>query len=345
MANLNQYYGKVDEVWDGRRGVPFNHGGPRTYVRRFLVNVKSKFMASAAVCWHPSLPRPYSSYVSGDGVEYDFSALLVNLSAEQKGSGEKDDWVQWMVTASYSNDLGKMGVPDRTEMPGDPTNPQGTGTGGASNQGGSTTNPEFEVPEREWDWEVSHVAMPTDLDGKPFVNSANQPLTPAPTIEIARPVLVVTRNELTFDVDVATQYAFAVNSDKFFGWEPETIQCLPPRAKTVYRGALEYQRVTYRLRFHGADSGGTWQPQFLDCGTSHIDTRVGSATENQPVPIIVRSAPISHPVLLDGNGQRQIIPAGKVGVAKFIDRRTYNKLPFSWITQKGFTRPPKKRRF
>jgi len=332
MASLNDYYGLVDELPEGRAGTPFNHGGAREYTRKFLVHIKNKEMGPVAVCWHPGLPKRYDFYKSKSGVEYDLTSLCIKKSAVPKNTQQGDDWVQWIVTCEYSSELGKMAAPDDPGDPGDPGKPE---SGDSPKSAGASTNPELEPPELEWDWEIKNEAIPVDLDGQPFINSANQPLSPPPTVEVAFPVLVVTRNELQYDVDVAAEYAYAVNQDVFMGRDAGTVQCMPARAKAVYRGFLQYYRVTYRLRIR--TDGKTWQPEYLDAGTCRLQNTPGAPNQGQPVPIIRFGAPITQPVLLK-QGQPQTPPFKPY----YIRRRVYESKPFKRVFTegKGMTKPP-----
>lgn len=347
MPVLSDFFGTVEEQFTGRNGVPFNHGGERTYVRRFRVMVKYNTLSSMAVCSHPAIPRPYSIYVSGNGVEYDPWALLVNLSAEQESSGGESDWQPWIVTARYSSELGKMGTPDNPGFPGDPL--QANESGAPSNKAGAAGNPELEPPEVEWDWDIVHRAKQYDLDQTPFVNSTGQPLTPAPTFEVAMPVLVVTRSDLSFDIDVAQQYAFAVNDKPFYGYGVDMVLCNPPKAKQIYRGPLQYSRVTYRLRIWVGEPGTTWQPQYIDAGTCRLENTPGAPNQGKPVPIIRGPHAITQPVLLH-NGQEKDPRDPKnikngVLIPDIIKRRTFPRQDLNWIIKKGFVRPPTKKVF
>jgi hypothetical protein len=76
----------------------------------------------------------------------------------------------------------------------------------------------MEPPEVSWDFAEVHRVMhnrmtiPTLDHPEPYaiVNAAGQPFTPAPTYEVAYPILTITRNELQFDRIKASLYAYAV---------------------------------------------------------------------------------------------------------------------------------------
>ena len=329
-------YVKVAPIWSGRTGRPFSASGEREYVQKFRVVVDDVRVAGVAVGAAPGIPRPFSPYIQVDGVEYDLLALCVEIIAEQE---KDDDWQTWVVTCRYSTVMPRGGAPVFAGYP--------TGSGGSHN------NPELTPPELEWDFETAQQAVHRDLDGKPFLNSALSPFTPAPSIEVAFPVLVMTRNEIGFNAAKAVQYAYAVNSDKFLGADPETVLCYPPRARYQFRGALSYWRVTYRLKFntHSYEENksendpaagkttvkDTWQPKYLDAGTMRIDTNPASKFFGRPVQIMRGVAPATTPVLLDGKGNEAPRNDDGTITEHYIKFRTRRKLSFATLIVGGMS--------
>lgn len=354
------YYESVDELDTGRRGTPFNALGDRDYTRKFRVVTRNRYLAPLAVCAAPTIPKPYSAYQSGDGLEYDLLAVCTSLSAEQ----EDGDYCKWIVTATYSTQMPSGGPPDVPGYAAGPGAAMGEGQGSGQNQGsgrGAANNPEDEAPEIEWDFETAQRALPYDLDGLPYFNSARMPLTPAPMIDLAYPVLVYTRNELIFDRDTASKYSYALNSDKFLGADPEGCQCLPPKAKFTFRGTSGYWKITYRFRFNvlrdkqvlfvrdgkfqliqGEDKRilESWQPYFLDCGTMKIQRVNGRPNFDTPIPITKGPRSITNPVALDGRGQEAVPVVANDGtksiIPTFLKYRSYRTLPFVDLFKKGF---------
>jgi hypothetical protein len=330
-ANPAIYYeGPADELFSGRTGSPFNMDGHRDYTRRFRVRTKDKRLSTIAVCSCPGLPLPFSPYQSGNGLEYDLAALMTGMTAAEEND---DDWASWVITATYSTRMPEGGQPTGDGAYGDP----------GSAQGGQN-NPELEPPEFGWDFETLQKALSKDLDKKAYLNSANQPLTPAPLFDIAYPVLTMSRNELAFDDKTATKYAYAINSDVFLGYKPEQAQCLPPSAKRVYRGNIQYWRVNYRIRFSVTLPDGSllsWQPEFLDQGLMQTQNNPAAANVGQPVPIIKYGHPITQPVMLDGSG-RELLPIALVfGIAVmpppvYLTFRNYRKTAFADLFNRGF---------
>lgn len=316
----------VEELPFQRDGTGWNAKGPREYVRKFLVMVTDKTLTAAEVCYAPGIPLPFAPFVSIDGKTHDIAAFNVHTSAAQP---DQKDWQRWIVTCQYSTDMPAAG--------------QGSSSQGTPAQNQGQNNPELEPPEIDWDFEVVQHALPSDLDGKAFLNSARMPFSPTPTFEQAFAVLVYSRNEMVFNRKAAAEYAFAINSDRFLGAAPGQAQCLPPKAHMVTKGQWTYWRVTYRIRFrddedvveflagpnplapgfgpqtiHTKRSPRTWQPQFLDQGLCQLtpipfsspiggSPLLGVVDEDslpkEPVPIRKRNVPISQPVCLDGSGK------------------------------------------
>jgi hypothetical protein len=336
----NPYFESTEETDVGRGGKPFNALGNREYSRIFKVVTRNRFLSTLAVCAAPGIPRPFSAYQSGNGLEYDLLAVLIELSAQQ----DDTDWQRWTVTARYSTEMPSGGAPD---SPGYAAGP-GAAIGddlnnGSGGKGGAANNPEEEPPEIEWDFETTKYAQPFDLDGKAYVNSAGDPFTPAPTIETGHAVLSMTRNETAFNLNTASRYSYALNSDVFLGAAPETCQLMPPKAKYMFRGTLPYYRVSYKFRFNYQKLDGTlqsWQPQLLDQGMMRKQTTAGRPELGKSVPIRRGPNAITSPVLLDGNGQEavdQIILGVNVGkIPNFIKFKAYRLLPFIELFQNGF---------
>lgn len=340
----------VDELRETRDGTPFSADYEGTYVRRFLVvfnnTVDNKFLGSHAACRAPGIPLPFAPYQTADGKEWDLSSLMIRVSAHQQ-IGE--DRYHWIVTCEYSNKVPEGGVPLEV--------------GYGSDTAGAQMEPQKQPPEIEWDFEVVNRAPRKDLRNKAFLNSAAQPFKPSPTFEFGRAVLVMTRNELDFDRKRATRYAFAVNSDKFLGCEPGTVQCMPPRAKQMFRGSIVYWRVSYRLRFGvsapkdtrvgrggqllsgavqaaGLDTEKleTWQPEILDAGLCEINKIAITQNYGKQIPIFRDGIPISQEVLLDGTGS--VLKPDKDGefTPVYLKFYIYRQEPFIPLLDVGLSR-------
>lgn len=320
-------YVSVDPLFSGRDGTPFSSTGERSYTKKWRVVVDDKNMGPIQVTFAPGIALPWTPYVSNNGVEYDLLALLTKLSAAPE---HEDDWQNWIVTGNYTTN--HKGKPDNTNSP--------------ANSSGSQNNPEEEKPEIDWDYEVLNVPMDVDLDEKPLMNSAQVPISPIPTREKAIPVLTYTRNELFFGAENILDWAFTINSDIFLGNPPGRVQCMPPKAKQMFKGGLTYWKVTYKLRFKDTE----WDPiKILDAGLSELAPARGVAQAlivnangaNQnvflqtPVPIYRGGTPITSPVLLDGNG-KQLLPDGKGKIVPVYNKfRSMRRREFASLLLRG----------
>lgn len=337
----------IDQIFSGRTGTPFDAlSAKRTYVQRYRVIVKVNDAAAVLVCSCPGLPIPYAFYFTSNGstYEYDTQAYMVRMRAEQEYA---DDWSSWIVTCDYSTETPPGGKPD------DPGFPDGGDAGGPA-AGGRERNPDQQPPDVRWSFEVKKRVVQYDLDGWPIVNRANQPIVYEE--DVAFPVLNITRNELNFDQDVASEYAFALNADTFLGAEPNTAQILPPDAQMDFLGPLRFWRVSYKIRFTPlyspqqtfvicgkapADAEVTvlrsresWQPLLLNQGT--MRRRLVGTDKGKPVPIIKDSHPINNPILLDNNGQELTPDAAGRLFPRYLEFRTRRSVNFASLFRAGY---------
>lgn len=344
--NQNEDFLLCEEIIDTTDGEPFISGGSRQYTRRWHVIVKKKDFGAGSVCSCDRLPKPYSIYQTFSGKEFDDLAVLVRYHAKRI---DGDEFYHWLVTGTYSTEVPEGGIPTLTNIGIELT--------------GSQAKPWEERPIIEWDWEETTEVPQRDLDGKAYLNSANMPFMPAPSFPTARNVLVLTRNEASFDRVIATKYRYSVNSDTFLGAEPGTVKCLPPRMKQRNRGPLQYYQITYRLVFNlpkmpdpptrtqqqssgsglatigkkvkGTEELQSWQPELLDQGTHQLQKFAGLPFEGEPVPIIKYGSPASQPVLLDGAGRVLKPNADGILVPKYITFRRFPAVPFKPIIERG----------
>jgi len=322
-------YIDLTEIIDTSSGKPFISGGTRQYTRKWNVIVRQKGMGTGAVCSHPNLPKPYASYQSHDGVEFDLLAVLVDYQARRK---VEDEYYHWIVEATYSTEVPEGGIPALTLFGHDAL--------------GSQNSPWLDRPVVEWDWEETTESPARDLDGKPYVNSASMPFMPAPAFPVARQVLLVSRNESAYSRVTAQNYAYAVNSDVFLGADPGTVRSSPVRMKVQNRGPLQYYRTTYRLVFNlpyeplpgeqvPAGKLRSWQPEILDQGTHQLQKIPLVPFYGKPVPIIRYGSPVHHPVLLDGFGRELLPNVDGTFTPQYRKFKRFKSFPFAPIIETG----------
>lgn len=350
MALALQYFiGTARERIESRQGSPFNADGHREYTRVFKVRVNDKRIGVNRVCRAPGIPDPLSPYVMADGGDQDLHARAVRYSAERLDSTES---LEWLVTVQYSTRMPEGGIPLIAGL--------------GINERGFQNQPDLVPAKFRWTTETTTEAPPYDLEGRAFTNSARSPLTPAPTVEIQRPVLTMVRNELRVTREGISVYAGSVNAQPFLGAPARTVKITNIDAEEMEIGDIMYWRVTYKIVFNrpkwkkqlafdfwsgkllpfdpnaeDADLGEEleeWDPQFLDAGLTQRYT-FGPFVD-LPVPIIRNGQQVTTPVLLDGAGLAQV----KVGLGNatganllpvFLKFKTNKRRNFNKLLQKS----------
>lgn len=347
-----KFVGEAEELIESPEATPFSRDGTRTYRKQFRIIANVMNVDPIEACLAPGVPRQWSPYYSFDTRVYDTLALCHTISAKREAS---DDWQAWIVTCEYSTEMPNNEIPSDQQSGNDPSN----------NNTGSNNNPERETPEYEWDAEEEHVAIPHDLEGKVFVNSALQPFKPAPTIRVVSPIFVMTRNENNLAREELSKYAFATNTDNFMGAPPGFCLSYAVKARMQFKGLIRYWRATYRIKFHwsldpdnprlkdvwelvvkpGQLNGnllvkkvfGPFQTKLLDQGISKLkQVNENGVVVQKPVPII----PVhQHPVLLDGAGG-QAVRDPKTGLIPptYLGFTTVKEKPFAKLF-KNFRAP------
>jgi|GEM_PF-5684207 len=277
----------VNEIFAGREGTVFSASGDmhRSYVRKFRVTTTPDNVVTdqdtlddTDIIDNANLPRPYSPYFSNwrqfdriatptrNDVYADLNALAVETSVSRE---QQDDSSSWIVTVRFSTDIGERGPDYRVMFGGTQSN------WNLMNPESPQFRPWLMLPVFEYGYQESTVAKQWDRDGKPFLNTAGSPLTPAPTSEVAYPTLTMNRNEREWTPNIVTDWSYAVNQFTFMGFEPGRVQVLPPTAKVAWHGRLKYYKAVWRFRFKPLelvnvldvpDQIVTWQPLFLNAG-------------------------------------------------------------------------------
>lgn len=324
---------QVEEIFAGRTGVLFQQSFHRDYVRKFRIltkstTVQSDLLDDTDILWDYRVPRPYASFFSNwqnpagaatpegyyPSSKYaDIDALAVQHSVEREFP---DDHSTWILTVNYTTNVGETGPDYRfifggTQLLQNLTNPNSP-----------TFRPWYQMPVIEWQSAESTVARQWDANGKPFLNSATQPFAPAPTVEIAYPVLHITRNEETFTADKFAFWAHAVNDAPFMTYPIDCAQVLPPSVKQLWHGPVKYFRTTWRIRFKPDESVRIWNPTSaayenarvswqmfnLDCGYYQL-TDIALGVPQSVVAITRQGQRVNNqPALLDGKGRA--LPSG-----------------------------------
>lgn len=335
---------KVDELLDTQKGTTFSSTGIRTYTRTFIVVTNDRELGASYVCGADGIPRPFSIYQTNDGREYDLYAVLINYECARQVI---DGHYHWTVVCNYSTEVPEEGIPTPNDAE------IGRVPFGWHNE------PWERAAVIKWDWEETTWTPPADLDGRAFLNSARQPFSPPPSFPIARLVLIVEQNELSYDADLASRYAYAVNSDTFLHAAPGCAQCLPIRSERKNHGPVPYFRNIYRIRFNipkrlevenenplpvlefefpdevdPDENNGlqTFQPMILDQGFGRLQ-QVGPFIE-RAVPIFRPGSSTNAPLLLNGAGQ-ELRPVGGKLKPKYLGFRVFQSQIFAPILTGG----------
>lgn len=169
-------------------------------------------------------------------------------------------------------------------------------------------NPLDQEPEVSWGFAMSNEQIDRDINGKPILNSANQPFDPPITKDKYDLVLRIVRNEESYDRFLAAEYIGAVNNDDFYGYPANTVKCIrfdADRRRTV---DLIYYQVHYefQIRFQKVqDKLYGWTRRIRDEG--YVETKKPENLSDPPdleVNKDIDIIPLGQPVLLDGNGRK-----------------------------------------
>ncbi len=115
-------------------------------------------------------------------------------------------------------------------------------------------------------------------------------------MEIAHRVLTITRNEEDFDPTAEDVYAFTLNQDEIFGYDPGQGRLEPIEAEEAYEGAKRFWKKTYVIKFRTRPFDWHYRP--LDQSLVEPDGSGGLR------PILKDGMAISTPLLFDGNGNK-----------------------------------------
>lgn len=194
-----------------------------------------------------------------------------NISAKME---DDKGWSFWWVEASYTN------------RPVDPNKPDDDGD----------KDPLNDPTEIDWDSGEGVEVIKKDLDDKPILNSAKDRFDEDAEQEVARPVLVITKNFATFEGKTAFDYVNTVNKSEFQGAEPGTLRLRKIRARKQIRNTTKYWSVTFEFAY---DPNG-WQLEILDRGYYTLSQLSGQYVK-KPIKD-GNGEDVKKPQLLDGNG-------------------------------------------
>lgn len=240
------------KAWTGSR----DHHYKRTYSRQLIVHTDSKFDGPAIILACQWVPQPGDVYATG--YDRDNGARVKNVSCRIVDN----DNTTWLVTVEYSSEVEE-----------------------------SPENPLLREPEVSWEFQQFQKPAERDVNGNTITNSAGDPFDPAPEVDDSRPVLVVVKNEATFNEARAIQYQDAVNTDQFRGFEPNQAKIQSITGRKMEENNVEFWQVTYTVHFRREG----WNLEILDRGYNEAGgTPIFDEKGQKP----------SQPPLLNGSGQK-----------------------------------------
>lgn len=249
---------EVSEVY--QRSGTQNQDWKRTYSRQWQVITNNH--ADGPVTVRESVPVRIGN-VFECGNDVDLGAYCTSINA----SCTAVDGLQWEVTAEY-------GPYDANVAP---------------------ANPVERPIEISWGFDQFQRVAERDANDDPIVNSAGEPFDPPVMIDDSRSVLTITRNESTYNDELAADFKDSINLDVFWGKAPGTVKVMMISAQLKRDQDIGwYWVVTYQFQ---VDKNG-WKRPLVDIGMRQLSVS-GTAYE----PILINGVPISAPALLNGEGR------------------------------------------
>ncbi|SIO60126.1 hypothetical protein SAMN05444166_6276 [Singulisphaera sp. GP187] len=123
-------------------------------------------------------------------------------------------------------------------------------------------------PQVSWDEEQYQEAITEDVNGKPIVNSAGDPFDPPVMKDRSRPILVLIRNEPSYDPALAHSFQDKINSTPFFGADPEYVKVKKITPQRAFNPDIGwYWVVTYNFVFNDKP----WKSRVPNLGFRRLD--------------------------------------------------------------------------
>jgi len=243
----------VRGIRPGDREGDVNQKGERQYTVTYLVQTDDKNDGPQTARTAYGIPAIGDVYQPGN--DYDAGAVVVS-----KRAIETESPVDWEVEVTYSTDTN--GKPDEA-MDDNPLNKPADVTYGF--QARRILIPGYyNAP--------GSVSDSADLD-LGVVAPNGELFDPQPEMEIAEPVLSISKNMATINGATMMALANCVNISPFFGAMHRQLKMNAPQAQRMYHETIGlYWAVTFQMAY----KFDTWDVQILNQGTYHLDA--GSPT-------------------------------------------------------------------
>ena len=296
----------------------------RIYRRRFLVTTVTNQVGplvvreAAKLQFGVAIGNYYSLGTIEPWAEYDMMSICTSIVA----SAASDDGMGWHIDVTY-----------------EPVEPAKVA---------EWQNP-LSAP-LEWSVDGSHfekildLAVPIDGDeiypnGKPVLNSAQDPFDPPVTRDDARSVITIRGNVpdwdpvagTGFNANLAATYRNTTNKYTWLNFIPQSVRIETLSAQSQWHPSLcdptttppklgYFWQITLGLQI---DTETLWQKKVLDAGY-----RTWDATSHVHHPILIDGVPATAPVPLDGKGQMAVADSNGVIQGTYLLFAAYKQLDF-----------------
>jgi hypothetical protein len=284
--------------------------GFTTYTQKWQVFTDARSDGPKTVKAYPDLPKRGDNYSIPGGESAEFAAFTgrtVDLASEE------ETLKKWWVTVTFSDNPGEGSDKDPEQPPGDP---------------------ELEPAVLETYAVKGKQALLYDLDGQMIASSAGEPYDPVQERDDTNYMLRISRNQSSVDPAFYALYRDAINSDPFFGCEPETVKVETPGAiQKLYAGGRKYYRVTWEFSIRSGEveflgNKDNWRLWIVDYGMYAL---VGDAPNKKLVALKdLEGKPLTAPRLLNNGGV--VNPVGDPPQIRLLTAggyKIYRPLPFS----------------
>jgi len=224
-----------------------------------------------AVRAHANCPRRGDTYSFYGESDASLVCTNVNIAVKPDSFGLDRSKV-YTIVATYSNTVPSGGLGEDEEDPLD------------------------DPPTYEFSFNKYQVPIAEDRDGNAVRNGADEQFDPLPLVDENRPIVIVTRNEASFNPGVAVEYQDTVNESSWAGVDAGVAKINAISARQATRGEVTYWVVNYEIEFRWQG----WNPtKILAQGYRYRLNETGPA-RNYIDP--ATGSPPSTPLMLQLNG-------------------------------------------
>lgn len=241
---------RVKQTWEGRGG----HDGwdrRRTYTQTWEVLTDDPTDDVATVGGSLLLPR------LGDPHPEDSAAVVVSVDP----SCSAESPTIWAVQIQFDTQppVPNALQPSTTSPPPSPPPPSPPTT-----PADEPENPLNRAPIWRITFETTTEPAVKTLFGAelPILNSAGLPFDPPPMAEVSRPVVSVTWNTATCNLELLEQIDNTVNDAEFLGRPARTLKARIADMSSAFENDQAFWTITVSLAY----KRDTWDLKFLDCG-------------------------------------------------------------------------------